>query len=169
MVSASENNLGTNAAISSIKPEIVNIIRSEINPELNPAEIETVLEALKPATQSNPLQGTPVNLLYLQDGNNLAAVVIEEDITGKLYTLTAECDLLENSDTIKIENLKDFQFRFQDVFNHNSQVSIYYENDRIDSFVVMKPEQQQLDPRITPVTLRSGTKRSPCHLPPRRC
>lgn len=118
------------------------------------------LESLKPHPKSNPILGMPINLLYLQDGNNLAAVVIREDSNGNLLTLSAESDLINEANAIRIDNLKDFQFRLQDIFNHNSSLSIYHEDHRIDSLVIIKPNKGGID---------TVGRRPGCNLPPRRC
>ena len=135
---------------------------------ITPEQIPAILESLKPNSKSNPIQGQIVNLLYLEEGNNLAALVIQKDNTNQTYTLSAEPDLIAEAKAIRIDNLKDFQFRLQDTFNHDSSVSIYYENDRIESLVIIKQEQNSLEiPEAA--FARSGSQGSKCHLPPRRC
>jgi hypothetical protein len=121
-------------------------------------------ESLSPKSKSNPIQGIPVNLLYLKDGDNLAAVVIKEDFSGNLFTLTAESDLINEVNAIQIDNLKDFQFRLQDALNHDSLLSIHYENNRINSLVIIKQDQNigQTQP------LEVGMKPK-CLLPPNLC
>jgi hypothetical protein len=52
----------------------------------------------------------------------------------------------------------------QDTFHHDSLVSIYYENNKIDSLVIIKKNQNiKRDPLVQ---VGASTK---CHLPPRRC
>ena len=129
-------------------------------------ETKTAVSSLKPTkNKANPIFAQIVNLLYLHDGNNLAAVVLQDNSTGNLYTLSAEPDLNAKLDTIQIDNLRDFQFRLQDIFNHDSLVSIYYENNRIKSLVVIK--QGQVSVPGGPAD-RVG-RRSACELPPNFC
>lgn len=109
--------------------------------------------------KSNPIEGMPVNLLYLEDGDNLAAVVIQEDDSGELFTLTAESDLMGEVNAILVDNLKDFQSRLQDALHYDSLVSIYYENNSIDSLVIIKQTQNIKRDRIAQVG--ASTK---CHL-----
>lgn len=169
MQSTSRNNFNSETIMPSIKPEIIDFFQSEINPDLNRADIATALESMRKRPNPNPIIGTPVNLLYLQDGNNLAAVVVREDNTGKLYTFSADCNLVKNPDTIAIENLKDFQFRFQDALNHDSLVSVNYQNNMIESLVIIKQERnnQPISDNVA-ATMRIG-KASKCLLPPNFC
>lgn len=74
---------------------------------------------------------------------------------------------IEDSDTIRIDNLEDFQFRLQDTFNHDSLVSIYYENNRIESLVIIKQEQSDLS--IPGGAAQSRSQPTKCHLPPNLC
>ncbi|MFM2311222.1 MAG: hypothetical protein RLZZ04_498 [Cyanobacteriota bacterium] len=121
-------------------------------------------ESLSPKSKSNPIQGILVNLLYLEDGNNFAAVVIKEEDSDKLFTLTAESDLMNEANAIQVNNLEGFQSRLQDAFYHDSLVSIYYENNRIDSLVIIKQAQNiKRDPLVQ---VGASTK---CHLSPNRC
>ena len=171
MVSTSRNGLNreTTATVPSVKPEVMEFFQNQVNPNITPEQIENIMGSLNSVnSQPKPIIGSPVNLLYLQDSNNLAAVVIQEDSTGVLYTLSAESDLLTEANAVRIDNLKDFQFRLQDAFNHDSSVSIYYENDRIESLVIIKREQNSL---VNPdgIIAQSVSKGSKCHLPPRRC
>lgn len=124
-------------------------------------------ESLSPKSKSNPILGMPVNLLYLEDDDNLAAVVIQEDNTGELFILTAESDLMDETNAIWIKNLKNFQFRLQDALHYDSLVSIYYENNRINSLVIIKQNQGNT---IQPPARRSGISMGPpCGLPPNHC
>jgi hypothetical protein len=140
MVSTSENSFEQKSGVSAIKPEIMEFFR-DINPNVSSNEVATLLKIIEPSSQPNPILGTLVNLLYLEDGNNLAEIVIQEDDTGNKYTLSAESDLIENSNAIQIDNLKDFQFRLQDTFNHDSLISLFYENNSIKSLEIIKREQ----------------------------
>lgn len=170
MQSTTQTNFDRETIIPSIKPEVIEFFRNEVNPDMTPEQIKDVVDSLnlEPNLQPNPIQGQIVNLLYLQEGNNLAALVIQDDDTSQLYTLSAESDLVAEANTIRIDNLKDFQLRLQDTFNHNSLVSIYYENNRIESLVIIKQKQNSLEiPEAA--FARSGSQGSKCHLPPRRC
>lgn len=147
MVSTPQNssiNPAQKIEVSSIKPETIDFFQKEINPNLTPEQIENIIGSLKPNSKPNPLIGTPINLLYLQKDDNLAAVVIQQEYTGNLFILSAESDLLNEANAIPIENLKDFKFRLQDAFNHDSLVSIYYKNNRIISLVIIKRKQNNL-------------------------
>lgn len=168
MVSISRNNLNQKTIMPSIKPEVVEFFQNEINPNMTPDRIAEVVESLKPGFKSNPIIGSPVNLLYLQNDNNLAAVVIQEDGTNNLYTFSTEPNLNARPNTIAINNLKDFQFRLQDALNYDLLISIYYTNNKIESLVIVKREQSsQLipgDPQISSIG-----KKSRCELPPNFC
>jgi hypothetical protein len=121
-------------------------------------------ESSSPQSKSNPIQGILVNLLYFKDGDNFAAVVIKQEDNDKLFILTAESDLMNQANAIQVNNLKGFQSRLQDAFYHDSLVSINYENNRIDSLVIIKQAQNiKRDPLVQ---VGASTK---CHLPPRRC
>ena len=168
MVSTLKNSLNQETIMPSIKPEVMEFFQNRINPNMTPEQVEEVINSLNPTnSQPNPIIGTPVNLLYLQDGNNLAAVVVREDITGKLYTFSTERNLIENANAIALENLKDFQFRFQDAFNYNSEVSVNRQNNRIESLVIIKREQYN-QPIPDPALATIGAS-SKCLLPPNLC
>ena len=170
MQSTSQNNTNRQNIIPSVKPEIIEFFQREINSHLTPAQIKNIINSLDPELnpKPNPIQGEIVNLLYLQKGNNLVAFVIQEDNTSNLYTLSAESNLVAEANAIRIDNLKDFQFRLQDVFNHNSLISIYYEDNRIESLVIIKQEQNnQLSLKDEPFSTIS--KKTKCHFPPNLC
>lgn len=160
---STENSFDQKSGVSAIKPEIMEFFKG-INPNVSSTEVATMLKSLEPCSKPNPILGTIVNLLYLEDGNNLAAIIIQDDDTGNLYTLSAESDLIENSDAIPIDNLKDFQFRLQDAFNHDSLLSLFYENNKINSLVIIKRKQNR-----KVVEFSRGPVETICHLPPKRC
>jgi hypothetical protein len=157
MVSTSGNSFDQKSAVSAIKPEIMELFK-DINPNVSSTEVATLLKTIEPCSKPNPILGTLVNLLYLEDGNNLAAIVIQDNDTSIFYTLSAESDLIEDSNAIQIDNLKDFQFRLQDTFNHDSLVNIFYENNSIKSLVIIKREPNKVGIEESKCRLR----RPPC-------
>ena len=97
-----------------------------------------------PEINSQPVLGPISNVLYLEDSNNLAAIVIDSS-NDNTFTFTADPEIYPESCTVKVNNLSAFQPRLQEAFNYNKLVSITYANDNIVSLVVIN--QVQVIPR----------------------
>lgn len=102
------------------------------------SQINTNLQITKP--KPNPIPGTIVNLSYQGNGNNLVEIKIQDNNSGDIFTLTAFTNVnLLDSNTIKIINFNDFQFRLQEAANNNSLINISYEDDQIFLLEIILP------------------------------
>lgn len=169
MVSTSRNSLAQETVNPSIKPEVMEFFQNEIDPNMTPEQIADAVESLRPNSQSNPIFGQIVNLQYEENSSNLTALVIKDSNVGvgNMFTLTVNPNREFDSDAVIIEiiNLNDFQFRLQEAFNNQSFVNISYNNNRIDSLVVVINQTQNigLDPSVL-----SGSRPATCYLNPCR-
>ncbi|MGB5633822.1 MAG: hypothetical protein WBM44_07400 [Waterburya sp.] len=103
------------------------------------SQINSNLQIIKP--KPNPIPGGIVNLSYQGNGDNLVEIKIEGNNSGDIFTLTAFTNVnLLDSNTIKIINLNDFQFRLQEAANNNSLINISYEDDQIFLLEIILPK-----------------------------
>ncbi len=102
------------------------------------SQINSNLQIIKP--KPNPIPGRIVNLSYQGNGNNLVEIKIQDNNSGDIFTLTAFTNVnLLDSNTIKIINFNDFQFRLQEAANNNSLINISYEDDQIFLLEIILP------------------------------
>ena len=94
---------------------------------------------------ANLVFGEINSLSYQGNGNNLVEIKIQEQNSGDIYTVTANYNVNLDLTTIKIVNLNEFCFRLQEAFDHQSLVSISYEEDKI---VFLKITRQASTERV---------------------
>ena len=162
MVSTPRNSFNRETIMPSIKPEVVEFFQNHLDPNMTPEQITDAIESLRPDSRPirpNPILGEIVNLLYIGDSTNLVSVIMQDNSSGNLYTLSSNPNINAEFDLIDVANLNDFQFRLQDAFNHQSLVNIYYEDNRIDSLVIIAKqiqESEQFPPLINGVGMNSS-------------
>lgn len=122
MVSTSQNNLNNSTSNSE---QVTNTVINDLN------------------RKPKPIFGEIINLLYLENSNNLAAVAIQTETGENIIVLAKDRDVSPEESTIKINNLVNFQVRLEEAFNHRSLVSISYEGNRIVAVVRITQEREQ--------------------------
>ncbi len=160
--------MDSNNPQNQLDPEIIKVFKS-INDNLTEEQIEFIVDSSKP--KGNPISGQIygpiINMLYLED-DNLASVIIEDN-TGNTYILAVKPDELsitEEFHNIKINNLNNFRNRLQEAFNYQSSVSIFYEDNKIQSLVITK---QILNSPGFLASNSSISSRAACCFPYPRC
>lgn len=155
MVSTAQSNLNQKTIIPSIKPEVIEFFQNEVDPKITPEQIENIIGSLKPKSQPNPIFGQILNLLYMEDGTNLVSIVMQDNSSGNLYTLSSDFNINAESEIIEVVNLKDFQFRLQEAFNYQSLVNIYREDNQINSLVIIAKQIEEFNPQIASIGIPS--------------
>ena len=143
MVSTPKNSLNRETVIPSVKPEVIEFFQNQVDPNMTPEQISDVVESLRPNSQPNPIFGQIVNLLYQENGTNLVSIVIQDNFSSSVYTVSTDPDINTEFSVINVVNLKDFQFRLQEAFNYQSLVNIYCKDNKIDSLVAVAKQIQE--------------------------
>jgi hypothetical protein len=82
--------------------------------------------------------GQVINLTYSRNSNNLTELTIQDyDDPKKIFIFALEPDLNIELKMMKITNLNDFQVRLQEAFNYQYFVNISYQNEQINSLVLV--------------------------------
>ncbi|MGL5833991.1 MAG: hypothetical protein ACRC1Z_12285 [Waterburya sp.] len=127
---------------------------------------ETNLHQQQPnsSVRPNPIFGQIINMLYLETGNDLASIIIQDSNNDNmLTTLSIDSKINPEGLTIKVDNLDAFSERLKEAFNYQSFVNIDYKNSRILSLVIAtRPVQELVTAKSfePPVTCHYG--RPPC-------
>ena len=113
--------------LTTVDPEITKIFQSKINPNLTQEQIAAIIEPLQ--SKPNLIVGQIINLSYQENSNNLVEIEIES--LTNLFTLSVDFDASSESESIRVNNLNDYQTRLQEAFNYKHSVEIYIENSKI--------------------------------------
>jgi hypothetical protein len=85
-----------------------------------------------------PIFGQIINLGYSQNSQNLTEMAIQDyDDPKTIFLFALEPYLKFNPKTMKITNLNNFQVRLQEAFNYQYFVNMSYENDQINSLILI--------------------------------
>jgi hypothetical protein len=132
----------------------------EINPnqqsETAPVKYEPIL-----GKAPEPIFGQIINLLYLGGSENLQAIVVQDEKNPqKFFILGVDPDGEFGSDMIKINNLNNFEAKFEKIFYSEYYIKVEYADNQIKSIAAVaclpiSSEKKEADPL-------TGLYRSPC-------
>jgi hypothetical protein len=106
---------------------------------------------MKPGTASEKpksIFGQIINLLYSGGGENLQAIAVQDEKDPeRIFLLGADLDPKDNSDTIKITNLNNFEAKFEKIFYGEYYINVKYADNEIKSIVAVAclPKNKERD------------------------
>ncbi|MGL6341515.1 MAG: hypothetical protein ACRC80_20510, partial [Waterburya sp.] len=82
--------------------------------------------------------GRIINLLYSGSSEYLQAIVVEDEKDSeKIFRLGVDLNENVDTETIEIENLNNFETKFQKAFDREAYINIEYVDNQISSIVLV--------------------------------